>query len=52
VIQLPFPDADQLPPTHPEGDPVIETNSEPSPDETSVLVGSIEKLVQTGGAPA
>jgi len=46
VIQEPFPDAVQLPPVHPAGEPVIVTSCESASEATASEVGLIEKLVQ------
>ncbi|MDO8677400.1 MAG: hypothetical protein Q7R30_02395 [Acidobacteriota bacterium] len=46
VIQEPFPDAVQLPPVQPAGDPVTVTLCDPAPEVGLAEVGPIEKLVQ------
>ncbi|MDO8677399.1 MAG: hypothetical protein Q7R30_02390 [Acidobacteriota bacterium] len=49
VIQEPFPDAVQLPPAQPAGDPVTVTLCDPAPEVGLAEVGLIEKLVQVDG---
>jgi hypothetical protein len=48
VSQEPLPEADQLPPWHPEGEPATVTNWEPLLALGLVLAGLMEKLVHVG----
>ena len=50
VSHEPFPDAFQLPPWQPAGDPLIVTGWEPAAELGLADEGSIVKLVQVGGA--
>jgi hypothetical protein len=46
VIHDPFPDADRLPPTHADGEPVTVTSCEPAAAEGLTDVGEIVNEVQ------
>jgi hypothetical protein len=50
VSQEPFPVVAQVPPAHPDGEPVIVTACDPAKADGLADVGLIEKLVQVAAA--